>query len=76
LAQLLLHLSKEPNGLAPRSRVIDKIFTHEEIAQMIGSSRETVTRLLTSLSRQQIIRVNSESIVISDRAALEDVAHE
>jgi len=76
LAQLLLHLSKEPNGLEPRSRVIDKIFTHEEMAQMIGSSRETVTRLLTSLSRQQIIRVNSESIVISDRAALEDVAHE
>ena len=72
LAQLLLQLSKE----APedRSRVIDKVFTHEEVAQMIGSSRETVTRLLASFSRGEIIRVTSDSIVIRDRAALEEIA--
>ena len=74
LAQLLLQWSKGPQGLNSRSRVIDKVFTHEEVAQMIGSSRETVTRLLASLSRQQIIRITSDSILIRDRPALEEMA--
>src|ERR1044072_7363825 len=52
LARLLLELSKE-SGL-------DKIFTHEEFAQMICSSRETVTRLLANLIRRQIIRITSD----------------
>src|SRR5215213_4525617 len=66
LARLLLELSKE-NGL-------DKLFTHEELAQMICSSRETVTRLLANLNKRQIIRVTSDSILISDRAALQSIA--
>ena len=53
---------------------IDRVFTHEEIAQMICSSRETVTRLLASLSRRRIIEVTSESILIRDHAALEIMA--
>jgi CRP/FNR family transcriptional regulator len=74
-ARLLLQSSKEPQGNS-RSRVIDKVFTHEEVAQMIGSSRETVTRLLASLSRQQIIRITSDSILIRDRATLEEMARQ
>jgi CRP/FNR family transcriptional regulator, cyclic AMP receptor protein len=74
LAQLLLQWSKEAPENNSRSRVIDKVFTHEEVAQMIGSSRETVTRLLTSLSRSQIIGTTSDSIVIRDRATLEEIA--
>jgi CRP/FNR family cyclic AMP-dependent transcriptional regulator len=73
LAQLLLELSNEPQGNDSRSTVIDKVFTHEEVAQMIGSSRETVTRLLASLFRHQIIRITSHSIFIRDRAALEQM---
>jgi CRP/FNR family transcriptional regulator len=74
LAQLLLRWSKEPQENNSRSRAIDKVFTHEEVAQMIGSSRETVTRLLASLSRAEIIRVTSDSILVRDRAALEEIA--
>jgi len=66
LARLLLELSKE-SGL-------DKIFTHEEFAQMICSSRETVTRLLANLNKRQIIRTTSDSILICDRAALRSIA--
>jgi CRP-like cAMP-binding protein len=44
------------------------------MAQMICSSRETVSRLLASLSKQQVIRVTTDSIVISDRGALENIA--
>jgi len=53
---------------------VDRVFTHEEIAQMVCSSRETVTRLLAILNRQQVIRVTPDSILIRDRAALEKLA--
>ena len=32
--------------------------THEEMAQMIGSSRETVTRLLSDLKKKEFIRLD------------------
>lgn len=66
LAKLLLEWSKETSRL-------DRVLTHEEIAQMIGSSRETVTRLLATLSRQEVIRVTADSILIRDRPALERI---
>ena len=67
LAKLLLTWS---NG----NGSVDRVLTHEEIAQMICSSRETVTRLLATFNRQQIIRVTSNSILIRDCAALEKLA--
>ena len=67
LAKLLLEWSEQ-------SERIDRVFTHEEIAQMICSSRETVTRLLTGMSRRKIIEVTSDSILIRDGAALERMA--
>jgi CRP/FNR family transcriptional regulator, cyclic AMP receptor protein len=74
LARLLLEWCKE-NGLDNSRAVrIDKVFTQEEIAQMICTSRETVTRLLATLSRRQIIRITSDSILICDCAALEKLA--
>lgn len=67
LAKLLLEWGK-------RSERIDRVFTHEEIAQMICASRETVTRLLASMSRRKLIRVTSDSILIRDYVALERIA--
>jgi len=67
LAALLLELSKD-DGL------LEKVFTHEEFAQMICTSRETVTRLLANLDQRQIIRVRSGILLICDRAALQTIA--
>jgi CRP/FNR family transcriptional regulator len=52
---------------------LDNFLTHEQMAQMICTSRETVTRLLATLSKRQLIRVTSESILILDRLALEQI---
>jgi CRP/FNR family transcriptional regulator len=71
LVRLLLEFARTSQGNS-----IDRVFTQEEIAQMICSSRETVTRLLASLSRLQIISMNSDSIIIHDFAALEALALE
>lgn len=67
LARLLLEWSEH-------ALQIPKILTQEEIAQMICSSRETVTRLLAALNRRRIISMTTDSIVISDRAALQKLA--
>ena len=67
LAKLLLEWSRQ-------SLRIHRVLTHEEIAQMICSSRETVTRMLASLSRRKIIEITSDSILIRDCAALERAA--
>lgn len=65
----------EGNGLDNSQTVrLDKVLTHEEIGQMICSSRETVTRLLGTLAKQRVIHVTSDSIEIRDRRALEDFA--
>ena len=74
LAKLLLELSKGISSGASRTMRVDRVLTHEEIAQMICSSRETVTRLLANLSKQQVIRVTPDSILICDRNALENIA--
>jgi CRP/FNR family transcriptional regulator, cyclic AMP receptor protein len=66
LANLLLECGRE-------STRIEKVFTHDEIAQMIGSSRETVTRLFTMLRKRNIIRITPGSVVIRDRRALENM---
>lgn len=45
--------------------------THEEIAQMIGTTRETVTRLLSDLRRKEVIDVKGSTFYVSKIAALE-----
>jgi CRP/FNR family cyclic AMP-dependent transcriptional regulator len=53
---------------------IDTQMTHEEMAQRIGASRETVTRLLTRLRHKRLIRMDGPSLVIRNRVALEAIA--
>ena len=47
--------------------------THEEIAQMIGSSRETVTRQLADFRRRQLVQVMGSTLVIRNKSALEGI---
>ena len=44
--------------------------THEEIAQMIGASRETVTRLFADFKKKNLLQVKGSSVTIKDRAGL------
>lgn len=45
--------------------------THEKIAQVIGTSRETVTRLLSWFKKKGLIRWKGCDLVLMDRSALE-----
>jgi CRP/FNR family transcriptional regulator len=50
------------------------ILTHEEIAQVIGTSRETVTRLLSWFKKKGLVQWKGGNLVLTDRAALENSA--
>ena len=47
--------------------------THEEIGQMIGTSRETVSRLFAGFKKQHLIQQNGATLVIPNRMALESL---
>jgi CRP/FNR family transcriptional regulator, cyclic AMP receptor protein len=47
--------------------------THEEIAEMIGLSRETVSRLFATFKRRKLIEVHGSALVITNKAGLEKV---
>ena len=52
--------------------IIDFKITHQELAEMVGTSRETVTRVLTRLREQGIIEIDQRRItLLEDKALLE-----
>ena len=70
LAKLLLEWSIK-NGGARQPERMKLTLTHEEIAQMIGTSRETVTRLFADFKKRQLIQLKGSTLVIRNRSALE-----
>jgi CRP/FNR family transcriptional regulator, cyclic AMP receptor protein len=73
LARLLLSQSPSRTAEALETR-FQASMTHEEMAQRIGASRETVTRLLSDLKRKQLIRLDGPTLIIRNRTALEALA--
>ena len=75
LANLFLEWSSK-NGEAakPETRLRLRV-THEEIANMIGTSRETVTRLLGEMKKRQIVELKGSTLVIRNAAALRKMAN-
>ena len=66
ISRLLLDLSAESsNGM------IEKPLTHQTIAQMIGASRETVSRAMKEFQEEGLIRVERRRIAVANRDALE-----
>ncbi len=74
LARLILSWSSAKERQTDGEHRIRSSMTHEEMAQMIGASRETVTRLLTVLKRKEFIRLEGSTLVIRNRTALEAMA--
>jgi CRP-like cAMP-binding protein len=69
VAALLLRLAQDEE-----SDTITKKLTHNTVAQMIGSSRETVSRTMRNLVDREIIKVSRKEITLLNRRALLDAA--
>jgi CRP/FNR family cyclic AMP-dependent transcriptional regulator len=69
VARLLLDLADDHDG-----RIIPRKVTHHTIAQMIGSSRETVSRTMREFADKGLIEVSRPSIAITNRERLEELS--
>lgn len=70
LAKLLLRWSAHGQHTDGIIRV-NVSMTHEEIAQFVGASRETVTRLLTKFKNDHVAQLEGHTLFIYNRPALE-----
>jgi CRP/FNR family transcriptional regulator, cyclic AMP receptor protein len=73
LARFLLEWSA--NGSMSNGVLRVKLaLTHQEMAQLIGTSRETVTRTLSEFKKQGVIELNGSTMVLRNKATLEHLA--
>lgn len=73
LARLLLDWCERGGEQTTKGIRIKVLLTHEEIAQMIGTTRETVTRLLSDFKKKKIIDVKGSSLFVMSRPSLENL---
>ncbi|HSB12032.1 MAG TPA: Crp/Fnr family transcriptional regulator [Blastocatellia bacterium] len=70
LAKLMLEWVAKNGRETDKGITLKMTLTHEEIAQLIGTSRETVTRLLGLFKTRQLIHVKGSTLTIRNKLAL------
>ena len=71
LARLMLDWCDRTGEETARGTRLKVLLTHEEIAEMIGTTRETVTRLLGDFKQKMIIDVKGSSLFVTNKSRLE-----
>jgi CRP/FNR family cyclic AMP-dependent transcriptional regulator len=74
LARLLLSWYPE-KGDGNGQTQIKLTLTHEEIAEMIGTTRETVSRLFSDFKKKQLLQVKGSTLILRSKIALEKLVH-
>jgi CRP-like cAMP-binding protein len=64
VARVIVELAREDGRRLKDGRIAFHRPTHQEIANRIGTTRETVTRMLKDLQRQGLIRASGKEIVV------------
>jgi len=70
LANLLLRLSNDYGIKDSRGKMLRIKITHQDLANLIGSSRETVSLTLGDFRREGFIDINERKIIIKDERGL------
>ena len=73
LAGLLLDWADRDAQPASKGVRFQLLLTHEEIGELIGSSRETVTRLLSEFRRRGLIQIKGSFITLADSNKLKSI---
>jgi CRP/FNR family transcriptional regulator len=74
-ARVLVRLAKDHGVAAGDGLLIRPQLTREEIAEMVGSAAETVTRQLTEFRESDLVQLEGRRIVVLDVERLSRVAH-
>lgn len=64
IKMMLLKLSEDHGSKVADGIIIDLHFTHQQLADMSGLTRETVTRVLDQLKRNGLLAINKEHLYI------------
>lgn len=70
LAELLVKLAGEYGVDDARGTLVALKITHQELANLIGSTRETVSLTLSQFKRRRLILTEGRRVIISDSEAL------
>src|SRR5438270_2142320 len=71
-----LLLSWSPNaGNANEPAHLTLTLTHEEIGEMIGTTRETVSRLFSDFRKKQLLQLKGSTLIIRNKLALEKMVN-
>jgi CRP-like cAMP-binding protein len=73
LAKQLIHLVRSygvPNPANGSQMRIGLLLAQEELAQLLGASRQRVNQELKAMEREEVIRIEPGGLVVLDRAAL------
>lgn len=73
LAGLLLDCAARHGAQTADGVALKLTLTHEEIGQIIGASRETVTRLFSDFKRRQLLKVTGATLHLRNLAALAEL---
>jgi CRP-like cAMP-binding protein len=71
LAELLLDLSNEYGVKDARGTRVTLKITHQEMANLIGSTRETVSLTLSDFRRRGLIQIEGRRVIIADPERLQ-----
>ncbi len=64
VARVILDMAREEGRRLKDGRIAFRRATHQEIANRIGTTRETVTRMLKDLERQGLIHVDNKEMIV------------
>jgi CRP/FNR family transcriptional regulator/CRP/FNR family cyclic AMP-dependent transcriptional regulator len=64
VARVILDIAREEGRRLKDGRIAFRRATHQELANRIGTTRETVTRMLKDLERQGLITVDGREVVL------------
>ncbi len=70
LAALLLELGREYGKETEDGVQIDVKITHQEMANLIGSTRETISLTLAAFKRKELIQLQGRTVVLTDQEGL------
>ncbi len=73
IARLMLEWSEDDSEIT-KAHGIKMALTHDEIGQIIGMSRETVTRTLATFRKQHIAELHGSTLLIQNMAAIHKLA--
>ena len=73
VAKLFMNLAENHGKVTPYGIVLDLPLTHQEIADIVGSSRVTVTQVLNRFRAMKWVAVKSKRVTIQNLDALEEL---